>query len=108
MQRPGRLGWQSRWLGKNLSEGVARESGGWLDAGLKGRDRLLAYPFSASPPGVLFSNGPGWRKLSNFALGTLTEFGLGAHRLEEAAFLANFKPPSVGLVRRGERDLVWV
>lgn len=70
---PGRPGWRLRWLQKKSSKELQGSLvSEWLNACLKGRGQLLAYPFSASSPGVLFSNGWLWRKLGNFALGTLT------------------------------------
>lgn len=115
--RPGRTekaGFAAKRSGKQQSEGW--RGGGLQDRTLPGRawPTPRAVPFSAPPPGIVFSNRRRWLTLRNFALGALEEFRLGARTveeriLEEADCLLGEFQATIGAAWSGkERDLLWM
>ncbi|ELW72371.1 cytochrome P450 2F3 [Tupaia chinensis] len=48
-----------------------------------GRGAMAAFERFTSGNGIVFSNGPRWLKLRNFALGALKAFGLGTRTMED-------------------------
>uniref|UniRef100_A0A8D2DE11 Uncharacterized protein n=1 Tax=Sciurus vulgaris TaxID=55149 RepID=A0A8D2DE11_SCIVU len=48
-----------------------------------GRGAMPVFQRFTRGNGIVFSNGPRWRTLRNFALGTLKEFGMGTRSIEE-------------------------
>lgn len=63
--------------------------------------------------GIVFSNGPRWHSLRNFALGVLRELGVGRSTiedriLEEAACVLDEFQATMGVVWQGKHNhLVW-